>query len=559
MKLFRPHSRPRPRFFLVLLLSLISGVTSASNASNPAIIPLPQKLVSAPGVFELRPGRTSILADPAAQETAKYLAAQLQQFSGCDLQVRSSAESPKGNILLTTKAASGSTGPEAYELSVTPEGIVIRAQDTAGLFYGVQSLLQLLPPPPATPGSAGAGNRTIPCVHIQDRPRFKWRGMMLDVSRHFFSKAEVEQVLDAMSRYKLNTFHWHLADDQGWRIEIKKYPRLTQVGAWRQSIGFGLDPKLGTAYGPDGRYGGFYTQDDIREVVAYAAARHITIVPEIEMPGHASAALMAYPQYSCTGGPFTTDLPGGIFNGVYCAGNDETFAFLEGILTEVFTLFPGKYIHVGGDEVLTTNWSQCAKCQTRLKAEGLKKDIELESYFIRRMEKFIVAHQRTLVGWSEIREGGLAESAVVMDWVGGAVEAANAGHDVVMSPLADCYFDHYQSEDHSTEPHAIGGFLPLRRVYAFEPLPAKLSPQYESHILGAQANVWTEYMPSLNHVEYMMFPRLCALAEVVWSPKAARDWNDFNRRLQPHYVLLERLGLNYRHPLPPVRESSSAR
>jgi hexosaminidase len=378
---------------------------------------------------------------------------------------------------------------------------------------------------------------------------------MLDVSRHFFSTSEVEQLLDAMSRYKLNTFHWHLADDQGWRIEIKKYPRLTQVGAWRKSIGFGLDPKASTAYGPDGRYGGFYTQEDIREVVAYAAARHITIVPEIEMPGHASAALMAYPQFSCTGGPFTTDLPGGVFDGIYCAGNDEAFTFLQNILSEVFELFPGKYVHVGGDEVLTTNWSQCARCQARMKAEGLKKELELESYFIRRIEKFVVAHHRTLVGWSEIREGGLAPSAVVMDWVGGAVEAASAGHDVVMSPLADCYFDHYQSQDHSTEPHAIGGFLPLRQVYTFEPFPAKLGPQYEQHILGAQANVWTEYMPSLKHVEYMVFPRLCALAEVVWSPKASRDWEDFNQRLGAHYARLERLGLNYRHPTSPGEQS----
>jgi hexosaminidase len=371
--------------------------------------------------------------------------------------------------------------------------------------------------------------------------------MMLDVSRHFFRKEEVEQILDAMATYKLNTFHWHLADDQGWRIEIEKYPLLTKIGAWRKGIGFGLDPKGSGAYGPDGRYGGFYTRADIREVVAYAHARNITIVPEIEMPGHASAALAAYPQYSCTGGPFTADLPGGVFNGIYCAGNDDSFVFLQNVLTEVFELFPGKYIHIGGDEVLTNNWKDCVKCQARLKAEGLKKESQLEGYFIRRMEKFINAHERSLIGWSEIREGGLAQNAAVMDWAGGAVEAASAGHDVVMSPLADCYFDHYQSQDHSTEPHAIGGYLPLEQVYSFEPIPALLSPAYQGHIVGAQANVWTEYMPSLTHVEYMLFPRLCALAEVVWSSRTSRDWDDFKRRLEAHYLLLDELGVNYRH------------
>jgi hexosaminidase len=379
---------------------------------------------------------------------------------------------------------------------------------------------------------------------------------MLDVSRHFFSKAEVEQLLDAMAHYKLNTFHWHLTDDQGWRIEIKKYPRLTQVGAWRTNIGFGLDPKTGTAYGHDGRYGGYYTQKDIREVVAYAAERHITIVPEIEMPGHASAALMAYPQFSCTGGPFTTDLPGGVFDGVYCAGNDATFTFLQDVLSEVFSLFPGKYIHVGGDEVLTNNWSHCGKCQARRKQEELHRDIELEGYFIRRIEKFINSRGRTLIGWSEIREGGLAPTAVVMDWAGGAVEAASAGHDVVRSPLADCYFDHYQSEDHATEPDAIGGFLPLQQVYAFEPQPPSLNPQFENHILGAQANLWTEYIPSLQHVEYMVFPRLCALAEVTWSPKSVRDWQDFEQRLGRQYRLLDCWRVNYRHPAGLARPSS---
>jgi len=534
--------------------------TAAGQTTGPAIIPQPQTLECRSWTYELRPA-TRILVDAASEETGHYLATELRQCAGRELQVARAAAGAmvKGDILLSTKHGQPGLGPEGYELSVATDSVAIRGHDSAGVFYGVQSLLQLFPPRSSMAVSSTEGDRQIPCVHIEDRPRFKWRGMMLDVSRHFFSKDEIKQLLDAMARYKLNTFHWHLTDDQGWRIEIKKYPRLTQVGAWRRSIGFGLEPKAATAYGPDGRYGGYYSQADVREVVAYAQSRHITIVPEIEMPGHAGAALMAYPQYSCTGGPFTTDLPGGVFDGVYCAGNDEAFSFLQGILSEVFDLFPGKYVHIGGDEVSTTNWTHCAKCQARMKQEGLGKEMDLEGYFIRRMEKFINAHRRNLIGWSEIREGGLAENAVVMDWAGGAVEAASAGHDVVMSPLADCYFDHYQSEDHSTEPYAIGGYLPLRQVYAFEPIPGKLPPQYENHILGAQANVWTEYMPSLKHVEYMVFPRLCALAEVVWSPKPARDWENFARRLQLHYVRLEQFGVNYRHPHPAPGESSSAK
>jgi hexosaminidase len=533
---------------LAILLSLLA-LNGCGSASKPAIVPLPQKVEVRTGNFHLN-NQTKIAVDSDSDETGRYLAAQLLRQTGQQIQVQpqpSKNEDVKGNILLTTKNAKAGLGPEGYELSVTPDAVTIRAAQPAGLFYGAQSLLQSIPPQPSNAVPAVAKDPLIPCIEIEDQPRFKWRGLMLDVCRHFFTKEEVKQLLDTMVVYKLNTFHWHLTDDQGWRIEIKKYPRLTEAGAWRKGVGFGLDPKSTTSYGPDGRYGGFYTQDDIREVVAYAKARHITIVPEIEMPGHASAALTAYPQLSCTGGPFTPDLPGGIFDGVFCAGNDESFTFLQDVLSEVFELFPGKYIHVGGDEVLTNNWHSCVKCQARLKQEGLKKDIDLESYFIRRMEKFINSRQRTLIGWSEIREGGLAENADIMDWVGGAVEAATAGHDVVMSPLNDCYFDHYQSRDHSTEPHAIGGYLPMEQVYAFEPVPAKLPAQSQWHILGAQGNVWTEYMPNFKHVQYMIFPRLCALAEVVWSPKSSRNWDDFQQRMQSQYPRLDGLGINYRH------------
>jgi hexosaminidase len=509
-----------------------------ADPQAPAIIPLPETMDARPGTFAFGT-ETKIVANGGAEETGKYLAAELRRRNAGEFQLDTGvgAAGPGSVQLVLDDAA---MGKEGYVLTVAPTGVLVEAHDDAGLFYGVQSLLQLLPT------GAARTNCAVPCVYIKDEPRFQWRGLMLDVSRHFFTKSEVEQLLDEMAWHKLNVFHWHLVDDQGWRIEIKKYPRLTEVGAWRKAIGFGLDPKASTAYGPDGRYGGYYTQDDIREVVAYAKARHIMIVPEIEMPGHSSAALMAYPQFSCTGGPFTTDLPGGIFNGVYCAGNDDAFGFVEDVLTEVFAMFPGPFVHIGGDEVLVDNWKHCAKCQARMREEGLTKESELEGYFIRRVEKFINAHHRRLVGWSEIREGGLAANATVMDWVGGATEAATAGHDVVMSPLADCYFDHYQSLDHSKEPFAIGGYLPLRQVYEFEPIPKDLAPEYQGHILGAQANVWTEYMPSFKHVQYMVFPRLFALAEVAWSPKTSRNWDDFSRRARVDCLRLDELGVNHR-------------
>ena len=528
---------------LFLSALILSGCGSGAKLS---VVPRPAKTEIQKGDFQFT-SETKIIVDAVSEQTGHYLAAQLQQDSGQSIPVQQYADNaPKGSISLTTKDAKASLGAEGYELAVTPDSIVIRAQP-AGLFYGAQTLLQLLPAK-STNDNSGTKSLRLPRVQIEDQPRFKWRGLLLDVARHFFTKDEVKQLLDALALYKINTFHWHLTDDQGWRIEIKKYPRLTEVGAWRKSVGFGLDPKSTTAYGPDGRYGGYYTQDDIREVVAYAKERHITIVPEIEMPGHASAALAAYPQLSCTGGPFTTDLPGGIFDGVYCAGNDESFTFLQDVLSEVFELFPGKYVHIGGDEVLTNNWHNCVKCQGRLKQEGFKNDIELEGYFIRRICKFIASRHRIPIGWSEIANDGLSEDTALMDWVGGATEAATAGHDVVMTPLADCYFDHYQSQDRSTEPRAIGGYLPLQQVYAFEPIPTNLPPQFQSHILGAQANVWTEYIPSFKQVEYMVFPRLCALAEVTWSPKAARNWDDFQRRMQTQYPRLDERGINYRHP-----------
>jgi hexosaminidase len=392
---------------------------------------------------------TRIYSDAASSETAQYLVAHLAPATGWHFQVGgiTAMDFPAftSGILLTTNGADPNLGSEGYALTVGTNRVTIRAPAPAGLFYGVQTFLQLLPPAIFSRNTVSNADWRAPCVQIEDWPRFKWRGLMLDVSRHFFTKQEVEQMLDAMALHKLNTFHWHLADDQGWRIEIKQYPKLTSVGAWRSGVGFQLDPKSTTAYGPDGRYGGFYTQDDIREVVGYAQKLHITIVPEIEMPGHSVAALAAYPELSCSGQPQSTDVGGGVNAGVYCAGREETFEFLQNVLTEVFALFPSPYIHIGGDEVPKDNWKKCPLDQARMKQEGLANEEELQAYFIRRIGNFVTAHGRTMIGWSENLQGGLAPNAVVMDWNGGGLEAASAGHDVVMTPTSNCYFDYAQS------------------------------------------------------------------------------------------------------------------
>ncbi len=535
-----------------VLIFLLQTATSFAAGSNiPSIIPLPQKMEMRDGAFHLT-DHTTIYVDSASRETAPFLAERLRPSTGYPLKVATTRHTDAaiaGRILLTTENANTNLGPEGYELTVAPDSVVIRAPAQAGLFYGVQTLLQLLPPEIFSSNRVQNVDWQIPCVQIKDWPRFKWRGILFDVSRHFFSKSEVKSVLDAMVLHKMNTFHWHLTDDHGWRIEIKKYPKLTQVGAWRPSAGFGFDPKASDAYGPDGRYGGFYTQDDIREVVKYAAARHITVVPEIEMPGHATAALAAYPQYSCTGGPFEPIMTAGIFNGIYDPSKEETFQFLAGVLQEVGKLFPGQYIHVGGDEVPKDTWKNCASCQALMKREGLKNEDELQSWFMRRIEKIVNSTGHSMIGWSEILQGGLATNAAVMDWIGGAREAASAGHYVVMTPTAYCYFDFYQSTNKAAEPEAAdwGGPLPLNKVYSFNPMPTNMPPELQSYILGTQGNLWTERIPNFKHAEYMLFPRTCALAEVTWSGQNMRDWDDFMQRLQVHVRRLNELNINYRH------------
>jgi hexosaminidase len=534
-----------------LCLSLLTAAVFAQASNVPAIIPLPQSMELRDGTFQITAG-THVYRDHDSRATARFLNERLRTSTGFQIEGSrrffDSAAIP-GAILLTTQNADTNLGPEGYELTVTTNSVVIRAPAQAGLFYGVQTLFQLLPPEIYSTNQVENVSWQIPCVEIKDWPRFQWRGFMLDVSRHFFKKSEVETLLDAMAMHKMNVFHWHLTDDHGWRIEIKKYPKLTEVGAWRKEAGFGFDPKLTTAYGPDGRYGGFYTQEDIRDVVKFAAARHITIVPEIEMPGHSTAALSAYPQFSCTGGPFEPSTTAGIFNGIYDPAKEETFQFLADVIAEVAPLFPGKYFHIGGDEVPKDTWHNSADCQALMKREGLKNEEELQSYFVRRIEKIVEANGHSMIGWSEILQGGLPQNAAVMDWIGGAKEAAIAGHDVVMTPTAYCYFDFCQSTNQAAEPKAAdwGGPLPLNKIYAFEPMPTNVPTELQSFVLGAQGNLWTEQISNFKQAEYMTFPRACALAEVTWSAKDARNWDDFMRRLQVQVRRFDELNINYRH------------
>ncbi len=461
-------------------------------------------------------------------------------------------------IVLRRLAADSTSHPEGYTLSIDPEAVEISATTGAGLFYGIQTLRQLLEDADPAFGRDMENRRLaprVPGITIVDRPRFAWRGMHLDVVRHFMPVSFVKKYIDLMARYKLNHFHWHLTDDQGWRIEILKYPLLTTVASCRREtmVAKNFDPYVG-----DGkRYCGFYTQEEIRDVVAYAAERYVTVVPEIEMPGHAQAALAAYPSLACTPGPFEVRTTWGVDEDIFCP-SDETFTFLEDVLTEVMELFPGKYIHIGGDEAPKDRWKASPLAQETIRREGLKDEFELQSWFVRRIERFLLQHDRRLIGWDEILEGGLAPEATVMSWrgVSGGIEAARQGHDVIMTPTDYLYFDYYQG-DPRFEPLAIGGFVPLEKVYNYEPIPDSLTPDQARHILGAQANLWTEYLQSPADVEYMAWPRALALAELTWSTPEAREWSSFVGRLPGAFRELGALDVNYR--VPPVTGLDSDR
>jgi len=536
-------------FILVFALGCKEAPKPVDFTADYSIVPIPTSLTEGKGYFEIT-AQTPIAFDAQIAEIEKvttFLSAKFSTATGFKLSATALKEGVVNGIIIK-KSDKVDLGKEGYTLDITTQAIVITANEAAGAFYAVQTLLQLLPAEIESLTVAKNVQWFAPVVSITDQPRFKWRGMMLDVSRHFFDKEFILKYIDNLAKHKINTFHWHLCDDQGWRIEIKKYPKLTEIGAWRvDRENQPWNSREPIKEGEKATYGGFYTQEEVKEIVKYAAERFITVVPEIEMPGHTSAALAAYPQFSCSGGPFSV-LPGGYWpiTDIYCAGNDSTFMFLEDVLSEVIALFPGEYVHVGGDEATKIGWKKCKKCQKRIKDEKLKDEHHLQSYFIQRMEKFINSKGKRLIGWDEILEGGLAANATVMSWRGmeGGIAAAQQNHDVVMSPTSYCYFDYYQGVA-QYEPEAIGGYLPLQMVYEFEPVPTELTTEQAKFILGAQSNLWAEFIPNGKQAEYMTFPRLSALAEVNWSAKEARNWSSFQQRMVKQYKRYEIAGINY--------------
>ena len=526
----------------ILLFCWLPFLQILAVAQQPVqIIPQPVSLVIGKGSFTID-AKTSIQYASDNKDlsaAAGFLLSTIKNLSGYKLPVNSGAAH---SISLQIRKNEG-LGKEGYQLKVTPASIIVSANTRAGILYGIQTLLQTLP------GTRTNAPLNIPAMEIKDYPRFAWRGMHLDVSRHFFSAELVKEYIDLMARYKLNTFHWHLVDDQGWRLEIKKYPELTRTGAWRVDQ---LDKVWGSRpqATPEEKanYGGYYTQEQVKEIIAYAAERNVTIIPEIEMPGHSAAAIASYPALSCKQLP-QLPMTGGNYTNIasnYCAGNDSVFLFLQDVLTEVIQLFPSTYIHVGGDEVEKDPWKQCSRCQARIKAEGLKNEEELQSYFMKRIEKFIISKHRKMIGWDEILEGGLAPEAAVMSWRGedGGIQAAKMKHLVVMTPGVPCYFDHYQAGPEG-EPVAIGGMNTLKRVYDYEPIPKELDSTDTHYVLGAQANLWTEFITTAEQVQYMVLPRMLALAEVTWSPKKERNWESFNQRLQPNFRYFDQKGYHY--------------
>ncbi|MCE5348102.1 MAG: beta-N-acetylhexosaminidase [Bacteroidales bacterium] len=535
-------------FFLsvTLLLICVCCTDSGPNDKNSySVIPAPASLVEMNGKFVFT-AKTKIILPELTEETklaADYLASLVKNPTGWSLPVVKSKKPSAGSVFMSLDTAM--TNKEGYTLNVTPGKIIVKAQSAVGLFYAVQTIRQLLPVEIENAKIVEGLTLSVPACEIKDEPRFVYRGMHLDVCRHFFPVSYVKRYIDILALHKMNTFHWHLTDDQGWRIEIKKYPKLAEVGGFRKETLVGhLGGKPETFDGQ--HYGGFYTQEEIKDVVAYAKSKFVTIIPEIEMPGHALAALAAYPELSCTGGKFEVYTKWGVVPDVYCAGKDETFNFLEDVLSEVIVLFPGQYIHVGGDECPKIRWEKCPLCQKRIKVEGLKDEKELQSYFISRIEKFLISKGKKLIGWDEILEGGLASEATVMSWRGtaGGIEAAKQKHDVIMTPANFVYLDYYQCEPEG-QPLAIGGYLPLEAVYSYDPMPTELTQDEQKHILGIQGNVWTEYIPTTEQADYMAYPRMFAIAETAWTSANKKDFEDFLARFNIAKLRYDAIGLNY--------------
>lgn len=513
--------------------SVLAALTVAlCLAADAPVIPQPVKITPLTGLFVLKvdsPLVTSREARAAGQLLEKALG----------LRAKEGQKPSRGGVTVIVDRRIQVPSDEGYVLEVTPRGAIIRGKSPAGAFYGAQTFLQLM-----APGAAKSGVREIRCLRIEDYPRFQWRGAMLDPARHFIAKENILKFIDVLAMQKMNVLHLHLTDDQGWRMQIRKYPLLTEVGSRRSQTRVGHEREK---KGFDGKpHGGFYTQEDLREIVAYAAERFVTVVPEIEMPGHATAAIAAYPELGNTGRKIEVSAQWGIHKDVFNV-EEKTIRFLQDVLDEVLSVFPSKYIHVGGDEVPLDQWKASPAAQARMKELGLKQEVELHGYFIRRMDEFLRKRGRRLIGWDEILEGGVDPSAAVMSWRGskGGIAAARAGHDVVMAPNTHTYFDYYQAKD-PNEPLAIGGFLPLERVYSFDPVPAELKMHEVKRILGTQGQLWSEYIPTFEHLEYMAFPRLTALAEVAWTPKERKDYAGFLSRWKVYELRLKERGVRFR-------------
>ncbi|MDE2818520.1 MAG: beta-N-acetylhexosaminidase [Chloroflexota bacterium] len=509
--------------------------------SDITLFPQPQLIERNEGGFTLN---ADTLIHARDRRLGEMLANYLRPATGFPLPVDATGEPSNNRNVIRLVEERELDSPEAYRLTASSDTVVLSAAAPAGFGHGFQTLRQLLPPQILSLERDDGIDWRIPALSISDAPAFGWRGLHLDVGRHMFPVAFIKKFIDLLAFYKFNIFHWHLTEDQGWRIEIKKYPKLTEIGAYREETCLPGDRQKF-----DGApYGGFYTQDQIRELVAYAGERGVTVVPEIELPGHSLAALTAYPDLGCVGKDYQVRTSWGIDENIYCAGNDDVFSFLKDVFSEVLALFPGEFIHIGGDEAPKKRWKRCPACQARIKAEGLKDEDELQSWFVRQFDSWLGERGRRLIGWDEILEGGLAPNATVMSWRGsdGGIQAANAGHDVVMTPTTYCYLDYYQAEDFASEPPALPAYLPLRKVYQFVVLPEAIADDKKDHILGGQGNLWTEYIPTSDHLEYMAYPRAIALAEVLWNHPQQRDYGAFLTRLQEHLPCLDTLGVNYR-------------
>ena len=535
-----------PSFLLVYFIALLSVATLHAKASDSiAIIPKPLSMQVHEGHFVLNNSTaiTTTSSNADVKQSIQWFIDKIATPTGYHLSTKRSSKNEINLIL--NKQADTSLHGEGYSLKVTPSMLTIAANKPAGLFYGLQTVLQLLPPSIESVTEVQNVKWTMPCVDIKDVPRFGWRGLMLDVSRHFFTKQEVEEYIDQMARYKYNTLHLHLADDQGWRIEIKSLPELTKVGAWRVKRTGRWGTFIAALAGEPATDGGFYTQEDIKEIIKYAQDRFITILPEIDVPAHSLALIASYPNLSCTQLPYAVNAGGKGYernDNVLCIGNDSTFAMLDKIFTEIAALFPNPYIHIGGDEAYKGFWDECPKCQKRMADEHLKNVDELQSYFVKRVEKIVESKGKKLIGWDEILEGGLAPNATVMSWRGmsGGIAAAKMGHEVVMTPWDYCYLDLYQGEP-SGEPPTYG-LCRLSDSYNYEPVPDSIDEKY---ILGGQGNLWTESVPTFRHAEYMTWPRGIALAEVYWSSKANKNWTDFITRLEKQFPRLDAANVKY--------------